>query len=153
MSRRTAEKNRIGIGIFRGLPTFYFCTMAAALNELEGLKATVDRVLYMPQLEAPEDRPYPYVYFITIRNDSNVPVTIKGRKWVVVDAQDHSIVVEGDGVVGKFPRLEPGQSFSYNSYHVIGSESRANGAFFGVTDAGDAVFTRIPTFTMQVPTV
>lgn len=125
--------------------------MPCTLNELAGLRATVDRVLYMPQLEAPEDRPYPFVYFITIHNDADTPVTIKGRKWVVTDAHGHRVVVEGDGVVGKFPRLEPGQSFSYNSYHVIGTNSRAEGAFFGVTDAGEAVFTRIPGFMMEVP--
>jgi ApaG protein len=125
--------------------------MPSTLSELAGLRASVDRVLHMPQLEAPDDRPYPFVYFITIHNDSDTTVTIKGRKWVVADAEGHRVVVEGDGVVGKFPRLEPGQSFSYNSYHVIGSKSRAEGAFFGVTDAGDAVFTRIPAFTMEVP--
>jgi ApaG protein len=125
--------------------------MAATLTELEGLRATVDRVQYLPQLEAPPERPHPFVYFITIHNDSDTTVTIKGRKWVVVDAEDQSIVVEGDGVVGKFPRIEPGQSFSYNSYHVIGSDSRAEGAFFGVTDDGEGVFTRIPVFTMETP--
>jgi ApaG protein len=125
--------------------------MPSTLTELAGLRATVDRVLYMPQLEAPEDRPHPFVYFITIHNDSESPVTIKGRKWVVTDAEDHRVVVEGDGVVGKFPRLEPGQSFSYNSYHVIGSDSRAEGAFFGVTDSGEPVFTRIPAFSMEAP--
>ena len=127
--------------------------MPSTLSELEGLRATVDRVLYMPKLEAPDDRPYPFVYFITIRNDSDSPVTIKGRKWIVTDSEDQRVVVEGDGVVGKFPRIEPGQSFSYNSYHVIGSNSRAEGAFFGVTDAGIPVFTRIPEFAMQVPQI
>jgi len=127
--------------------------MPSTLSELEGLRATVDRVLYMPKLEAPDDRPYPFVYFITIRNDSDTPVTIKGRKWIVTDSDDQRVVVEGDGVVGKFPRIEPGQSFSYNSYHVIGSNSRAEGAFFGVTDAGTPVFTRIPEFAMQVPQI
>ena len=127
--------------------------MSSALSQLAGLRATVDRVLYMPQLEAPEDRPYPFVYFITIRNDSETPVTIKGRKWIVTDAEDQRVVVEGDGVVGKFPRIEPGQSFSYNSYHVIGSNSRAEGAFFGVTEKGAPVFTRIPEFEMKVPQI
>ncbi len=127
--------------------------MPSTFTELAGLRATVDRVLYMPQLEAPEDRPYPFVYFITIHNESEVTVNIKGRKWVVTDAAGHRVVVEGDGVVGKFPRLEPGQDFSYNSYHVIGSDSRAEGSFFGVTDGGEVVFTRIPPFSMQVPKV
>lgn len=127
--------------------------MPCVITELEGLRATVDQVVYMPQREAPEDRPFPYAYFITIHNASVETVTIRGRKWVVTDEAGGRVVVEGDGVVGKMPRLEPGESFSYNSYHVIGSDSRAEGAFFGVTDGGDAVCTRIPEFTMSVPRV
>lgn len=125
--------------------------MPAAFTELKGLSVTLDRVVYVPHLEAPADRPYPYVYFITIHNNSPEVVTIKGRKWVVTDSHEQCLVVEGDGVVGKFPRLEPGEHFSYNSYHVIGSDSVAEGAFFGVTEEGGPVFTRIPRFTMQVP--
>jgi ApaG protein len=120
-------------------------------TELAGLRVNVDRVVYMPQLEAPPDRPHPFVYFITICNDSSVPVTIKGRKWVVTDAEGRCVVVEGDGVVGEFPHLKPQQQYSYNSYHTIGSDSVAEGALFGVTDAGEPVFTRIPRFEMRAP--
>jgi ApaG protein len=119
--------------------------------ELPGLRVNVDRVVHMPQLEAPPDRPHPFVYFITVVNESQVPVTIKGRKWVVTDAEGRCVVIEGDGVVGEFPYLKPQTQFSYNSYHTIGSDSVAEGAFFGVTDSGDAVFTRIPRFEMRVP--
>lgn len=125
--------------------------MHTAIRELDGLRATIDRVVFMPHLDAPEDRPWPFVYFITIHNDSPENVQIKGRKWVVTDADDQRVVVEGDGVVGKFPHIAPGESFSYNSYHVIASNSVAEGAFFGVTDAGEPVFTRIPSFKMRVP--
>ncbi|MDQ3621480.1 MAG: ApaG domain [Verrucomicrobiota bacterium] len=125
--------------------------MPATISELKGLRATVDRVVYMPSLDAPADRPHPFVYFITIHNDSRETVTIKGRKWIVTDARVHRVVVEGDGVVGKFPRLVPGESFSYQSYHVIGSDSVAAGAFFGTTDDGEPVFTRIPQFSMRAP--
>jgi ApaG protein len=121
------------------------------LTELAGLRATVDRVVHMPLLDAPPDRPHPYVYFITIHNDSTETVTIKGRKWVVTDATGNRLVVEGDGVVGQTPRLEPGEHFSYNSYHTIGSDSAAEGAFFGTTETGAGVFTRIPTFHMKKP--
>ncbi len=125
--------------------------MASTLTELDGLRVTIDRVVYMPHLEAPPERPFPFVYFITIHNGSGETVTIKGRKWVVTDETDDRIVVEGDGVVGQFPRLEPGEHFSYNSYHVIGSNSVAEGAFLGVTESGAAVFTRIPRFELRVP--
>ena len=121
------------------------------IAELEGLRVTVDRVTFLPHLDAPADRPFPFVYFITIHNDSEETVTIKGRKWVVTDVRGDTIVVEGDGVVGKTPRLEPGEHFSYNSYHTIGADSAAEGAFFGVTEDGAPVFVRIPKFEMKVP--
>ena len=126
--------------------------MPPPLTELEGLRVTVDRVTFMPQLDAPKDRPFPFVYFITIHNDSAETVTIKGRKWVVTDARGETIVVEGDGVVGKNPRLETGEHFSYNSYHTIGADSVAEGAYIGVTDDGRPVLVRIPRFEMTVPT-
>jgi ApaG protein len=120
-------------------------------RELPGLAVKIDRVVYRPDFEAPADRPYAFAYFITIRNESPETVTIKGRKWVVTDAAGQRVVVEGDGVVGQFPRLRTGEQFSYNSHHVIGSDSHAEGAYIGVTDAGEAVITRIPRFDMRVP--
>lgn len=125
--------------------------MSNSIAELAGLRVTVDRVTYMPDLEATPDRPFPFVYFITIHNDSEQTVTIKGRKWVVTDAGGDTLVVEADGVVGKFPRLEPGEKFSYNSYHTIGADSVAEGAFIGMTEEGAPVLVRIPKFDMKVP--
>ena len=125
--------------------------MPDPLNELSALRVSVDQVVHVPHLDAPADRPHPFVYFITIQNDSPETVTIRGRKWVVTDADGQRLVVEGDGVVGKTPRLEPGEHFSYNSYHTIGSDSVAEGAFFGVTEDGTRVFTRIPPFKMNTP--
>jgi ApaG protein len=121
------------------------------IRELPGLAVKVDRVVYRPDFEAPADRPYAFSYFITIRNDSKETVTIKGRKWVVTGAKGDRVVVEGDGVVGEFPRLRPGEQFSYDSNHVIGVDSYAEGAYIGLTDGGEAVFTRIPRFDMHVP--
>jgi ApaG protein len=120
-------------------------------TELPGLIASVDEVIYMDGLEAPPDRPYSFVYFITITNKSKVPVTIKGRKWIIESSNKEKLVVEGDGVVGQFPRLKPGEEFHYNSYHIVAVDSVAHGSFLGVTDAGEPVVTRIPRFEMQVP--
>jgi ApaG protein len=125
--------------------------MPASFTELNGLSVTVDRVAFMPHLDAPPDKPFPFAYFITIHNQSTETVTIRGRKWVVTDNEGETIVVEGDGVVGQTPRLEPGQNFSYNSYHVISSDSVAEGAFIGLTEEGQPVVVRIPKFTMQSP--
>ena len=120
-------------------------------SELPGLEVSVDDVMYMPSLDAPADRPFPFVYFITIRNASKTTVTVKARKWVVTQKNGEVIVVEGDGVVGQFPRLEPGGEFSYNSCHTVSQDSEATGAYFAETDEGQQYFVRIPSFLMELP--
>lgn len=117
---------------------------------LPGLSVSVDSVTYEPHLNADAERPHPFVYHLSIHNESDSTVTILGRKWIVTDNHGGTLVVEGDGVVGQTPRLDPGHSFSYNSYHVIKHPSMASGTFFGQTDDGTAILVRVPDFTMQV---
>ncbi|MEI6177030.1 MAG: ApaG domain [Verrucomicrobiota bacterium] len=125
--------------------------MAGEIRECEKIRVKVDDVVYMPSLEAPPDKPHPFVYFISIFNDSDLPVTIRARKWVVRQDDGEVTVVEGDGVVGQTPCIEPGGHFSYNSYHVIALGASVTGAFFGETAAGDWIFARIPDFRLEVP--
>ena len=122
-----------------------------SFRELESLRVTLDKLVYTPKLETPPERPHPFAYYLTIENHSEETLTIKGRKWVVTDAQGHRVVIEGDGVVGKTPRLKPGDRFSYHSYHVIASDSVAEGALFAISQEGAPVVTRIPRFEMKVP--
>lgn len=126
--------------------------MEEQLNEFDDLFVSIDEVVYMTGLDAPGDKPHPFVYFITIRNDSPVSVTLKGRKWVVREMGGEVTVVEGEGIVGQMPVLEPGENFSYNSYHVVAADATVQGAFFGVSAMGDRVFVRIPNFQLKVPT-
>ncbi len=111
----------------------------------------LERVVYAPSLEASPDRPYPFIYYIHIQNHSEETVILKGRKWVVQEDDGRCNVVEGDGVVGEFPRLEPGQVFSYNSYMTVGTDSQVKGTFFGFTDAGEAVMTPVLEFVLECP--
>jgi ApaG protein len=118
---------------------------------LEGFEAVVDRVVYAPDLPASPDQPYPFVYFITIRNGSDRTVTVKGRKWVVRSDDGQVTAVEGDGVVGCFPRLEPGEHFSYNSYHTTAGRAVAEGSYLAVTEDSEAVVALIPSFELIPP--
>jgi ApaG protein len=121
------------------------------IQELPGLWVSLDRVEYNPHEEGTPDRPYGFVYHITIHNDSPRVVTIKGRKWVVTNADNSKLVIEGEGVVGETPRLTPGTQFHYQSYHLIASDSLAEGAYLGQVEDGGRVLTRIPAFKMEVP--
>lgn len=125
--------------------------MSGTIREYVGLRVKVDDVVYMPSLDAPHEKPHPFVYFISIHNDSPVPVTIRGRKWIVREDGGEVVVVEGDGIVGQTPVIEPGGHFSYNSYHVVSRAAVAAGAFFGDTATGEWVYSRIPEFRLEVP--
>jgi len=125
--------------------------MAGPMREFEDLHVSVDDVIYMPGLEASPDKPHPFVYFISIHNNSATTVTIRGRKWVVHEDGGEVVVVEGSGVVGQSPSISPGEHFSYNSYHVVARSARVSGAFFGETADGEWIFTRIPEFRLEVP--
>lgn len=127
-------------------------TMASGMREFDGLRVKVDDVIYMPSLDAPPEKPHPFVYFISIHNDSPVPVTMRGRKWVVREDEGEISVVEGDGIVGQTPVIEPGGHFSYNSYHVVAQGAVVSGAFFGEAGTGEWVFVRIPEFRLEIPT-
>jgi ApaG protein len=125
--------------------------MAATIREFEEIHVTVDDVIYMPSLEARPEKPYPFVYFISIHNDSAVAVTIRGRKWVVHEEGGEVVVVEGAGVVGQNPLINPGEHFSYNSYHVVARNARVSGSFFGETAGGEWIYARIPEFRLEIP--
>ena len=118
---------------------------------LEGFGARIDRVEYDPDLPAPPGQPFPFVYYITILNESARTITVKGRKWVVRAEDGTTSAMEGDGVVGCFPCLEPGENFAYNSYHTTAGRALAEGSYLGITGEGEAVIARIPPFEMIPP--
>ncbi|MBM3857964.1 MAG: ApaG domain [Verrucomicrobia bacterium] len=113
---------------------------------LDGFTVEINRVIYDPLLERPLGKPHAFVYFITIHNNSDQALTVKGRKWVVREEGGHVTVLEGEGVVGEFPYLLPGEHFSYNSYHVTAGPAVAQGAYLAVTDEREAVMALIPEF-------
>ena len=120
-------------------------------QQVPGLSVRVDNVMYVPHLDAPEHKPFAFVYFITVMNRAKVNVTIKARKCIVREADGECTVVEGTGVVGETPTIEPGEDFSYNSCHVIQHDAEVQGALFGSTESGEVFSVRIPDFTLRLP--
>ncbi|MEO7675815.1 MAG: ApaG domain [Verrucomicrobiota bacterium] len=126
--------------------------MSANFFEPENLRVTIDRVAYQPDAATPPDRPHCFVYFISIHNGTDLLVTIHGRKWVVTNDRGEVTAVEGDGVVGEHPKIEPGEKFSYNSFHLLNSKTAvAEGSYLGIDANGQKVLTRIPKFKLVVP--
>jgi ApaG protein len=121
-----------------------------ASTEIEGLSATLDKLVYRYDPDnALEGRPHIFIYFMTIRNDSLETVTLLARRWVIQCRDNRTFIVEGDGIVGERPRLHPGESYSFNSFHMLSSSAMATGSFHGVDANGRHILVRIPAFSLQ----
>lgn len=124
------------------------------LKELKGLSVTVDHVAYQSGIYTNPDKPHCYAYYITIRNQSSQTIVIRGRKWVLRNSVGDVHAVEGEGVVGKCPVLQPGDSFNYNSFHLLETENgSAEGSYLGVDLLGEPLIVRIPRMELRFPSV
>ena len=111
----------------------------------------MDRLVYHHGGKSlPADKPHAFVYFITVRNESESVVTLLGRKWVLETSSGRREVIEGDKIVGETPRLEPGEVFTYNSYHVAGESTKAHGCFHGRDELGRRVHVELSPFEMRI---
>jgi ApaG protein len=125
--------------------------MTSHSEELPGLTVVLDKLVYRSASSPHETTPHAFIYYITIHNHSERTITLLGRKWVLENESGDSLVIEGDKIVGETPRLAPGESFSYNSYHLTAGNARATGSFHGIDEHGNRVHAPIPPFNLVAP--
>src|SRR3954468_5202021 len=63
---------------------------------------------YLSEESSPEDRKFIFGYRIVILNEGTSTATLRSRRWTIIDADGNVETVHGPGVVGKEPRLAPG---------------------------------------------
>ncbi len=80
----------------------------------QGIKVSVETE-YQPAYSSPSQHHYVFTYRITIENQSEFTIQLLRRHWHVHDAGFLKREVEGEGVVGQQPILEPGQWHQYVS--------------------------------------
>ncbi len=74
---------------------------------------------YVDDQSEPDSDRYVFAYTITISNSGNVAAQLISRHWIITDANGKVQEVSGDGVVGKQPHLNPGETFRYSSGAVL----------------------------------
>jgi ApaG protein len=107
---------------------------------------------FLPDQSDPEGERYVFGYTITIHNDGKVPVRLMTRRWVITDASGKVQEVEGDGVIGKQPKIRPGTFHRYSSLSVIETPvGTMEGSYGMVDDEGLPFDADIPMFRLAVP--
>ncbi len=107
---------------------------------------------YVDDQSEPDADRYVFAYTITISNQGSVPATLMSRHWVITDANGKVQEVNGDGVVGEQPHLNPGEQFRYSSGAVLETPVGAmQGLYRMETDCGARFDAPIAPFTLAVP--
>lgn len=85
-----------------------------------GIRITV-RPLYLHDRSNPDQRQFVFAYFVRIENVGDEDAHLLRRRWLIHDSIGEDVEVEGEGVVGEQPMLEPGEVHEYSSFCVLKS--------------------------------
>jgi ApaG protein len=77
---------------------------------------------YQSSQSNPSVGEFMFAYRITIENNSDSTIQLLKRHWFIVDSNGVKREVDGDGVVGQQPILEPGEVHRYISGCNLGSD-------------------------------
>ena len=93
-----------------------------------------------------------WAYRVRIENHGTEQVQLLNRYWRITDAKGVTQEVEGPGVVGEQPILQPGASFVYTSGCPLTTPSGImQGRYEMQTDEGERFWINIPAFSLDSP--
>lgn len=97
----------------------------------KGVKISV-RTNYQGSFYQKSNIRHAFAYRITITNNSLLPIQVDSRYWKITDSLQSTQIVQGPGIVGQQPVIEPGASHSYSSGCVLDSTIGAMQGYYNV---------------------
>ncbi|WP_256002717.1 MULTISPECIES: Co2+/Mg2+ efflux protein ApaG [Pedobacter] len=118
----------------------------------QGVKISVETT-FQDEYSSPEGEHFMFAYRITIENLTDQTIQLKRRQWFIFDSNGMQREVEGEGVVGLQPVLQPGNSHSYVSgCHLTTDMGSMRGNYLMHRFSDDTEFiVEIPQFQLIVP--
>ncbi len=100
----------------------------------------------------PEDGKFVFSYLIEMDNQGEEPARLLFRHWRIHDSKGEDTEVDGEGVVGRQPTIEPGHSHRYESFCVLSSPNGfMEGYYTFVRPDGREFRVPIPRFDLAAP--
>ena len=90
---------------------------------------------------------FAFSYEIKIENHSKDSVQLMSRHWEISDSLNDPEIVDGEGVIGKKPVLQPGESYTYTSGCLLTSPFGAMQGHYSMVN-----FTTTKKFQVTIPT-
>jgi len=116
-----------------------------------GVKVTV-KPYFLDDQSSPQEGHYVWAYQVNILNNSDITIKLDHRNWIIIDANGKIVNVQGEGVVGEFPTLEPGESFEYTSGTPLKTNNGMMQGFYLMSrENGEQLKIDIPAFSLDSP--
>lgn len=123
--------------------------MVAFTAITESIRVTVRPVYLDGQSDVVNGR-FVFGYYVSIENKGLDTIQLLRRHWFIYDESGKVQEVEGGGVVGKQPTIEPGSTHEYNSYCVIETFSGSMEGYYLMERTGGERFqVTIPRFNLS----
>ena len=107
---------------------------------------------YLEEQSAPEEDRFVWAYRVNIANRGIETVQLLRRHWRITDRLGRLQEVEGPGVVGEQPVLNPGASFEYTSGCPLPTPSGIMvGTYQMTTTGGEHFDIDVPAFSLDSP--
>ncbi|WCT12239.1 Co2+/Mg2+ efflux protein ApaG [Mucilaginibacter jinjuensis] len=118
----------------------------------DGVKVSVE-TQYQPEYSNPANDHYMFAYKINIENVGENTVQLLRRHWEIFDSNGEHREVEGEGVVGEQPVIEPGSFHEYISGCNLKTDMGSmKGEYQMVRTLDNTLFdVEIPKFDMVAP--
>ena len=84
----------------------------------QGVKIVVE-ALFQAEYSDPALHKFVYTYHVSIENNSPYTIQLLKRHWKIFDSNGETREVEGDGVIGVQPIIEPGETHRYQSWSQL----------------------------------
>lgn len=98
------------------------------------------------------DGTFVFQYRIDLANEGDTAARLLFRHWRIHDAAGDDTEVDGEGVIGQQPRIEPGGSHGYRSYCVLKSPvGYMEGYYTFVRPDGRTFRVEVPRFHLEAP--
>ena len=124
--------------------------MASLISE--GVQVSVE-TFYQEDYSNPLQSEYMFAYKIVLENYNSFPVKLHRRHWFIFDSNASHREVEGEGVVGVQPVLQPGERYQYVSGCNLKTELGKMQGYYNMENVEnrEAIQVKIPAFKMIAP--
>lgn len=119
----------------------------------EGIRVRVKPRFSLAESD-PSDGTFVFFYDVSMANEGTTPAQLLFRHWRIHDSVGSDSLVDGEGVIGEQPFLEPGGSHEYSSFCVLRSPAGyIEGYYTFVRPDGRQFRVEVPRFHLNGPLV